>query len=440
MALSNAWGLLLIIIFLSYGVIEVPRVLWRKANLRRELKFMEFRTAVIHDRMFEANAKLDAAVRLIHAAAKTVPNSSPLRPYIDVLVSKCPPKLFETHNALKTHENAATLSDLGEVKMKKLVSLHHDLKFALVAERTFDWEWEQHLSAVFYMQDLVAAQEAGTWLIDSELRHRSKCCCMRVIYAVEYCWKAHMVRWFYTLGAVVTVLASVLLVLGETLLFIDEPVTGVPLLFSSDHGFVGTQLLCLIPLLYVILCTEIGLFQIKFSVSKSLFHRHSETSSLIWTSAFLARLITPLGFNFLKLIKVTDTQYSDVMGALNLVPLLGEEFSIYFPALIIPFCLANYLKLYSRLMAWIRLQQFTFTDRFEEEKALEGLELLVNGEMYLERKARERAEPMPIVPGAHTDRFTDVFAEETPIPAGQIIAESASSNSLPKLRAKYQVS
>lgn len=263
---------------------------------------------------------------------------------------------------------------------------------------------------------------------------------MRVIYAMEYCWKAYMVRWFYTLGAVLTALASMLLVLGETLLFIEQPVTGVPLLFSSSHGFVGTQLLCLIPLLYVILCTQIGLFRIKFSVSKSLFRRHSESSSLLWTSAFLARLITPLGFNFLKLIKVTNTQYSDVMGALNLVPLLGEEFSIYFPALIIPFCLANYLKLYSRLMAWIRLQKFTFTDRFEEEKALEGLELLVNGEMYIERKARERVEPVSIVPGARSDRFTDVFAEETPIPASQIITESASSNPLPKLRAKYQVS
>ena len=91
-------------------------------------------------------------------------------------------------------------------------------------------------------------------------------------------------------------------------------------------------------------------------------------------------------------------------------------------------------------MAWIKLQQFTFTDRFEEEKALEGLELLVNGEIYIERKARERVEPVSIVPGARSDRFTDVFAEETPIPAGQIITESASSNPLPKLRAKYQVS
>lgn len=440
MALSNAWGLLLIIVFLSYGVVEVPRVLWRKASLHRELKFMEFKTAIIHDRMFEANAKLDTAVRLIHAAAKTVPNSSPLRPCIDVLVSKCPPSLFETHSALKTHENAATLSALGEVKMKKLVCLHADLKLALVSVRTFDWEWEQHLSTVFYLQDLVAAQEAGTWLIDSELRHRSKCCCMRVVYALEYCWKAHVVRWLYTLGAVLTALASVLLVLGETLLFLETPVTGVPLLFASDHGFIGTQLVCLIPLLYVILCTEIGLFRIKFSVSKSLFRRHSEVSSLIWTSAFLARLITPLGFNFLKLIKVTDTQYSDVMGALNLVPLLGQEFSLYFPALIIPFCLANYLKLYSRLMAWVRLQQFTFTERFEEEKALEGLELLVNGEIYTERKARERGDPTPVVPGAQSDRFTDVFGEEKSAPAGQIIEESAAANSLPKLRAKYQAS
>ena len=381
-ALSNAWGLLLIIILLSYGVVEVPRVLWRKGNTRRELKYMEFKTAAIHDRMFEASAQLDEAVRLIHAAAKTTPNSSSLRPYIDVLVSKCPPKLFETHSALKTHENAATLSALGEVKLSKLVNLHHKLKFALVAVRTFDWEWERHLEATFYMQDVVTAHEAGSWLIDSELRRRKhSCCCCRLYYMLEYCWKAHLLRWFYLLAAVLTAIASILLVLGETTLFIDEPITGIPLLFTSNHGFIGTQILSLLPLLYLLLCTEIGFFRIKFSVSKSLFRRHSESSSLIWTSSFLARLITPLGYNFLKLLQVTDTQYSDVMGALNLVPLLGEEFTKYFPALIIPFCIANYMKLYSRLLAWIRLQQFTFTDRFEEEKALEGLELLANGEM-----------------------------------------------------------
>ena len=443
-ALSNIWGLLLIIIFLSYGVIEIPRLLWRRANLARNVKYREFKTAVIHDRIYEASAKLENSVRLIHAAHRTVPNSSPLRGCVDTLIGKCPTNLLETQSALKTHEDPSTISALGKVNMKRLVGLHHELKFALAAVRTFQCEWERHLDQTFYLQDVQTAQEAGSWLIDSELRPRSKCFCARFFYSFEYCWKAHLVQWFYLLLSILTAFASLLLVIGEASLFVDSPVTGLPLLFQNSYGFVGTQILCLIPLLYVILCTEIGFFNIKFSVTKSLFRRQSEPASLVWTTAFLARLITPLCFNFLYLIKLEKTQYSSVMGVLNLVPALGTEFSMYFPLLIVPFCLANYLKLYSRLLSLIRLQQFTFTDKFEESKALEGVELLLQGEHYTERKARGKNITAPNFAPA-SDRFTEVFGEvnkandrEAGNTAAQSIVDAAASNSVHQLKEKYR--
>lgn len=50
MALSNSWGLILVVIFMGYGMVDVPRRLWHKGDNARELRRIAFKASVVKDK------------------------------------------------------------------------------------------------------------------------------------------------------------------------------------------------------------------------------------------------------------------------------------------------------------------------------------------------------------------------------------------------------
>ena len=59
MALSNAWGLLLVVLFLGYGLVEVPRGLWKQADRQAMLRSLESRATHFKDSLDDAVGELD---------------------------------------------------------------------------------------------------------------------------------------------------------------------------------------------------------------------------------------------------------------------------------------------------------------------------------------------------------------------------------------------
>jgi hypothetical protein len=87
----------------------------------------------------------------------------------------------------------------------------------------------------------------------------------------------------------------------------------------------------------------------------------TDPSNLAWSAYFLTRLITPLCYNYLLLIKVTDTAFNEVMGVINLVPVIGQQFAIFFPLLIIIFVALNLFNVYDKILAMLGLQAYSFS-------------------------------------------------------------------------------
>ncbi|KAK4535696.1 hypothetical protein CDCA_CDCA05G1721 [Cyanidium caldarium] len=52
--LNNAIGLLMLMVLLGYGLVHVPRALWHRGNLRRRLRYCEFRATELADRRDDA--------------------------------------------------------------------------------------------------------------------------------------------------------------------------------------------------------------------------------------------------------------------------------------------------------------------------------------------------------------------------------------------------
>jgi hypothetical protein len=55
-AAGNAWGLFLLIGFLGYGVVELPKLFWRKANRHLRLRYLQFE-AVARRQALDASKK-----------------------------------------------------------------------------------------------------------------------------------------------------------------------------------------------------------------------------------------------------------------------------------------------------------------------------------------------------------------------------------------------
>lgn len=73
MAASNAWGLFLMVAFLSYALVEVPRRFWQKANRQYSLQHSFYKIVRYEEDYQKAKGELDTTLKV--AFAYDFPNS-----------------------------------------------------------------------------------------------------------------------------------------------------------------------------------------------------------------------------------------------------------------------------------------------------------------------------------------------------------------------------
>jgi hypothetical protein len=196
---------------------------------------------------------------------------------------------------------------------------------------------------------------------------------------MEWYWHIKLFPIISKILSVFFAVLSIFLLIGECTLFLNTNAGVFPLFFEKEHGSVGTQILCFFPMAYIFCTTYIGLFTLRLPGSYGLYNKnHTDPANLVWSAFFSTRLVQPLIYNFLKYIRVTGTQFQKVMGVMDLVP-LGNEFSTYFPMLIIVFAVLNALDFYTWIMTKLGMPSLSFSDRFDNARLEEGKELIKKG-------------------------------------------------------------
>ena len=145
-------------------------------------------------------------------------------------------------------------------------------------------------------------------------------------------------------------------------------------------------------------------------------HHQTDEYSLIFSGMLLCRLTPPMCLNFLGLIhmdshiikaRLMETYYTQVstadelvhgnskcvsldlyalltqiMGHMDVLPLISDGFNIYFPMAILGLCLGTYFSLGARLLSFIGFQQFVDDeDDITVDLTDEGRELIKRGEI-----------------------------------------------------------
>ena len=379
-ALSNTWGLFLTLVLLGYGLIAVPRELWAGGDLSQELRYLQFKAAVLHEEVNETQFQLNEVVKVANAAQVRCPADPIVSGHVSVIVEKCPLDLLEHHKTMQTHNTRDASEALGDMSEKRLINLHMELKTALGDYHRSRCQWDTLKTTAFQLEDVINNKYNPERRILSPLWPGRGGRCGRLLEVSEWYWHTRVKPSLSRCMAVLCWGLSLLVVLGESTLFLDQPVGLLPLLFQTDHGNTATQALCAVPLVYILTCADFALFKLKLTGFYGLYgHNQTDPSNLAWSAYFLARISAPLCYNFLLFIKVKGTMFCEVMGVIDLVPVLGQNFTLYFPLVLIVFCAMNLFKVYSKLMGLVGLSQFNFVSIFEEGRVEEGANLIAGG-------------------------------------------------------------
>lgn len=99
-------------------------------------------------------------------------------------------------------------------------------------------------------------------------------------------------------------------------MFIHYPlnVFGVVINQHFSQSIVLINLTCVLPLVYLFLCTLSGLFHIKLSGIYSMHsNQHTDSNSLLFMASFMCKIGFPLCLNFVEILKLdTKTALGEV--------------------------------------------------------------------------------------------------------------------------------
>ncbi len=154
---SNTWGLFLLVLLLGYGLVDVPRSLWNKANSDLNLKQIYFKLAKLHGEKCDAEEKLEDVLNEIKTIAEKIRYNHPMRNYVDLIVKKCPDnfrqnlrKNVEDYNDYNEDSNRSNILD-----EKSLVNLHNRLIRMLQVNNRTNNLWMTIIKEAFLVEDIL---------------------------------------------------------------------------------------------------------------------------------------------------------------------------------------------------------------------------------------------------------------------------------------------
>jgi hypothetical protein len=162
-ALSNTWGLSLLILMLGYGVVEVPRVVWMGADRMARLHELYFKLASLHeDASVEQDRLQQTHAFVTQLAAEMAPDSEDsqqlavikqctLNPTAYQFADITPSPPIEDHKRLNKVINAR---DKGPLRYKDFMALHYVNVVHGRAHRLAKAEWTHTVNEISWLLEV----------------------------------------------------------------------------------------------------------------------------------------------------------------------------------------------------------------------------------------------------------------------------------------------
>lgn len=380
----------------GYALVEVPRSLWNNSKPGYTLQYAYFKASKISTEKAEAEENVDDVLESLHAASRATPTNHERRAFVETILRKVPVELME-----KVQRNGNNRGDISTTIIpseKALVRLHKQVIKSLQTMQRSDALWAVQVSKVIYLEDIARNMASMDRCFMTQFKvHRSNF--GRAMYSpkLEWYWQCVLKSPFQKFLAVTSGILSAMVVWSELTFFNRSPVLSIFAVIlnaaKNNYDFMTIELCAMIVLCYLCYCAYSTVFRIKFLNLYYLApHHQTNEHSLIFSGMLLCRLTSPMCLNFLGLIhmdshiiktRIFETHYTQVMGHMDVIGIIADGFNIYFPMLMLGFCLATWFSVGSRTLNALGFQQFMLNETIAAELVQEGININFTKKMIL---------------------------------------------------------
>jgi hypothetical protein len=351
-AFSNAYGLAAAIFLMGYGLVAIPKELWKRADAGGERLRLYHYAGLQAERVQGAHKRLSAAVLMARKASALFGKSDPLRKYMDMVVELAASVGDNFKFSVTSVPEGAELDFFDK---SDLARLRRHLKSSLK-----DYEREKALYVEAVERYLKLQERAAR--ADVAMKPADDAPLMDKMTWFRDSWQLHY--WAYRLVAIAATAASIAVVVAETTVSASLPDSSIVSLSlraaampGRFHSFFLVQFLSSGFLAYPVYCAYYSLYKMGQVAFYRLVPRHTDAYSLCYSGFLMTRFAAPLAFNFLAAIAlptkkgetvgaggslpdVTSTVFYHEFGELmSRQPLIGWQFTTFAPAALGPYVL-----------------------------------------------------------------------------------------------------
>lgn len=186
-----------------------------------------------------------------------------MRYYVDVIISKIPRDKWEDNRRNRTTASGASVSE------KSLVRLHKQVIKAMQGVTRTQVQWDTLLQDILYWEDITKNETSGERKFKSSLEYRPRGQLTKLFCTptVEWYWRCMLRSLCLRVLAGLFAVFTVLLIFSEVTFFIRQPIISIIGVIhrslEASHSYLGLELLCVLALGYLCLCTYFTVFKIR---------------------------------------------------------------------------------------------------------------------------------------------------------------------------------
>uniref|UniRef100_A0A6B2KZM8 Uncharacterized protein n=1 Tax=Arcella intermedia TaxID=1963864 RepID=A0A6B2KZM8_9EUKA len=408
---ANLWGILILIAFLGYGLVDVPRSQWRRANKQVTLKYCKFTLADYWDDVENSKLAVQRAVEKIKRYRARIAKDSDNRKYIE-----------EVYNSIPTEFKGINFDEAGEVedRYSAIVLLNFDLKSNVYHLTTARCLYEETFKKAVYLDDLLSSQKEN-WrsYVDYTFPRQHVSPQFQSIYRFwDWLWGVISTGTWRSIS-MFTWLCSLALIWSEVIFpyFPNLSVFAV-MVDAVQKNNVALEVFVFAIISYIAVCTYSGLFEVQigeivflgnYPIFKLLPHQRTDPNSILFSAAYLSRLVCSLALNFLHVINYQKTNPPSPFFIVMKSDPIQDNIYNYFPIILAVISLFTLLNVPQTVRNCISFKKrFEYNEDFTDEQ-------IEHGEFILKREKELRLKAMQTKPLVLNPLF-DFENEPAPAP------------------------
>ncbi|KAM3719436.1 G-protein coupled receptor-associated protein [Dirofilaria immitis] len=385
---SNTWGLFLLVVLLGYGLIEIPRQFWQMGNRNYRLNKTYFDIDKLSTDKNDAEDTVREIYKEVQSVLALLCTEHLLRRYAQTILAKFPSELVSqitsgSNDYFSVTSNIAPNNEGFIVNEKYLIRLHKRVISAIQNYRRRQAQWNALILRALYLEDVQQAEMSGQFVRTKGRQTNFFCCSFHFCFLWHVLFKRPLLK---ILGLFFYVLTGFIM-WSECTFFVMHPQLSLAALIvhhaAYAYHYLRIQVYATVILSYLCICAYYTVFKLRIYRYYHLDPHHmTDENSLLFSTILLCRLTPPICLNVLGMIHLDshvtsdtqftiETQFTKLMGHLDLIPVLARGINIYLPILIVLLALGTWFRLGTRLLHLLGIDQFVNDDEMTVE--------LVNG-------------------------------------------------------------